>query len=82
MDEGLIIKADGRVVGVVVPVRDGFMFFSSDADLKVLEATIFPRIDMVAPRVAEIRQAKKRPQDQAAMAARPNWRAPAPVAGG
>ena len=69
MDEGLIIKSDGRIVGVVVPVRGGFMFFSSDVDLKILEGAIFPRVEMVTRRVAEIRQAK-------------DWRAPAVDVGG
>jgi hypothetical protein len=33
LDDRFLIEADGRVVGVAVRVRGGFMFFSSDPDL-------------------------------------------------
>lgn len=59
MDEGLVIESDGRVVGVAVRVRGGFMFFSTDPDLKLLEGTVFGRVEMVARQVAEIAQAKR-----------------------
>lgn len=58
MDEGIVIKNDGRIVGVAVPVRGGFMFFSSDPDLKALEATIFRQAEMIARQVAEIVRAR------------------------
>jgi hypothetical protein len=59
MDEGFVIENGGRVVGVAVRVRGGFMFFSSDPDLNELEATVFRRAEMVTRRVAEIVQAKR-----------------------
>ena len=60
MDEHLIIKNDGRAVGVAVPVHGGFLFFSSDPELKALEATVFRRAEMITRQVAEIARAKTR----------------------
>lgn len=58
MDDGVVIEHDGRVVGVAVRVRGGYMFFSSDPDLKLLEATVFRRPAMITKRVAESFHAK------------------------
>ena len=63
-DDRFLIEADGRVVGVAVRVRGGFMFFSSDPDLKELEAKIFPRAKSIGRRVAEFVQAKRGANDQ------------------
>jgi len=84
MDEDIFIETDGRVVGVVVRVRGGFMFFASDPDLKVLEATVFRRAEMVARRVAEMTlQAKRKSKEQTAIGAPQNWSASAiEVSGG
>jgi hypothetical protein len=57
-DEGIVIEVDGRIVGVAVPVRGGFMFFSFHPDLKVLEATVYRRAEMLTGRTAEILQAR------------------------
>jgi hypothetical protein len=73
MDEGLVIKNDGRVVGVAVPVRGGFMFFSSNPDLKALEATVFRRADMITRQVAEILQAKPNLIGQTGIEVLPGW---------
>ena len=66
-DDGLAIEAGGRVVGVAVRVRGGFMFFASDPEFKVLEARVFRGAEMVRRRVAEIVQAKQSSNEQAAM---------------
>jgi len=63
-DDRILIESDGRVVGVAVRVHGGFMFFSSDPDLKELEATIFPRAKSIGRRVAELVQARKGSNDQ------------------
>lgn len=52
-DDRIVIRFDGRVVGVAVRVRGGFMFFSSDPNLKELEAKIFSNAKAVGRRVAE-----------------------------
>ena|SRR6476661_1680799 len=54
MDEGIVIEHDGRVVGVAVRVRGGFMFFSSDPDFRVIEGKVFSRADMITRQVAEV----------------------------
>ena len=63
-DDRFLIEADGRVVGVAVRVRGGFMFFSSDPDLKELEAKIFPRAKSIGRRVAEFARAKRGSNNQ------------------
>ncbi len=63
-DDRFLIEANGRVVGVAVRVRGGFMFFSSDPDLKELEAKIFPRAKSIGLRVAEFARAKSSANDQ------------------
>ena len=63
-DDRILIESDGRVVGVAVRVHGGFMFFSSDPDLKELEAKIFPRAKSIGRRVAELEQARKGANDQ------------------
>jgi len=73
MDEGIVIENDGRVVGVAVRVHGGFMFFSTDPDLKVLEATVFPRVEMVTRQVAEIVQAKRSSTGRTAMEGAAGW---------
>jgi hypothetical protein len=65
-DDRFVIESDGRVVGVAVRVRGGFMFFSSDPDLKELEARIFPRAKSIARRVAEFALAKRASSNQSA----------------
>lgn len=81
-DEGVIIEADGRVVGVAVRVRGGFMFFSSDPDFNELEATVFRRAEMVTQRVAEIVQAKRCSRECTMVEAPPSWSAFAIDVGG
>jgi hypothetical protein len=67
MDEGLVIQHDGRLVGVAVRVRGGFMFFSSDPDLRALEAKVFRRLEMVSRLVAEtVRKSRSSRQGDAA----------------
>jgi hypothetical protein len=68
-DDRFLIESDGRAVGVAVRVRGGFMFFSSDPDLKELEAKIFPRAKSIGQRVAEFVQAKRNANDQSPAAA-------------
>ena len=68
-NDGLAIEANGRVVGVAVRVRGGFMFFASDPEFKVLEASIFRDAEMVRRRVAEIVQPKQSSNEQTAMEA-------------
>ena len=68
MDEGQIIEHDGRVVGVAIRVRGGFLFFSSDPDLRTLEATVFRRAELVERRVAEILEATQGSSEQCAIA--------------
>lgn len=63
-DKRFPIESDGRVVGVAVRVRGGFMFFSSDPDLKELESNIFPRVKSIGRRVAEFVRARKGANDQ------------------
>ena len=63
-DDHILIKSGGRVVGVAVRVHGGFMFFSSEPDLKELEAKIFPRAKSIGRRVAELVQARKGANDQ------------------
>ena len=58
-DDRFVIESDGRTVGVAVRVRGGFMFFSSDPNLKELEAKIFPRAKSISQRVAEFVRAKR-----------------------
>lgn len=73
IDEGLVIKNDGRVVGVAVPVRGGFLFFSSDPDLKALEATVFRRAEMITRQVAEILRAEPNLNVQTGIEVLPGW---------
>ena len=73
MDEGLIIETDGRVVGVAVRVRGGFMFFSSDPDLKILEATVFRRVEMITQRVTEILQYGGSSKEQTSIGIPPSY---------
>lgn len=63
-NDRFLIETDGRVVGVAVRVRGGFMFFSSEPDLKELEAKIFPRAKSIGRRVAEFVRAKSGANDQ------------------
>jgi hypothetical protein len=63
-EDRFLIESDGRVVGVAVRVRGGFMFFSSDPELRELEAKIFPQATAIGRRVAEFVQAKKGANDQ------------------
>jgi hypothetical protein len=63
-DDRFLIESDGRVVGVAVRVRGGFMFFSSDPDLRELEAKIFPRAKSIGRRVAEFVRRKDASNDQ------------------
>jgi hypothetical protein len=58
--EGIIIETGGQVVGVAVRVHGGFMFFSSEPELNVLEATVFRRVGMITRRASEILCAKKK----------------------
>ena len=73
MDEGILVEAVGRVVGVAVPVRGGFMFFSLDPALKVLEATVFRRAEMLTRRVAEIVQRATNLKEERATQVPPCW---------
>jgi hypothetical protein len=82
MDEDLIIENDGRVVGVAVRVRGGFMFFSSDPDLNELEATVFRRAETIMRRVAEIAQAKRCSGERTVIEAPPSRSATAIDGGG
>ena len=68
-DDRFLIESDGRAVGVAVRVRGGFMFFSSDPDLKELEAKIFPRAKSIGQRVTEFVRAKRNANDQSLAAA-------------
>lgn len=68
---------EGRVVGVAVHVRGGFMFFSSDPDLKGLEATVFRRVKMISQRVVEIIDANRISKGESATKAPHNWTAAA-----
>lgn len=72
MDESLIVKIAGRVVGVAVRVRGGFMFFSSEPALNVLEARVFRHAEMVTRRVAEIVETRKNPREESALQAPPS----------
>jgi len=58
MDEYIVIAAGGRDVGIAVRVRGGFMFFSSEPEFRILEATVLSRAEMFAQRAAEIEQQK------------------------
>ncbi len=57
LDNRFIIESNGRVAGVAVRVRGGFMFFSSDPALKQLEGSIYPHAKSIGRRVAEFTQA-------------------------
>jgi len=81
MDEGIVIEHDGRVVGVAVRVRGGFMFFSPDPDLRVLEGNVFGRAEMVTRRVAEVVRAMRISNKRSAVA-HPSWSASAIDSGG
>jgi len=46
MKERIIIETDGLIVGAVVRVNGGFVFFASDPDLKLLEGALFSRAEI------------------------------------
>jgi hypothetical protein len=78
-DEGLAIETNGRVVGVAVRVRGGFMFFASDPEFKMLEANVFRSAEMIRRRVTDIVQAKQSLKEPTAIGVPPNGSA-APIA--
>ena len=60
MEEDLVIERDGRVIGVAVRVRGGFMFFSCDPFFKALEGTVYQQAEIISQRVTASLQAKRR----------------------
>ena len=54
MKERIVIETDGLIVGALVRVNGGFVFFASDPDLRVLEGALFSRAE-----IASLVQAKK-----------------------
>jgi hypothetical protein len=82
MDQAIAIEADGRVVGVAVRVRGGFMFFSLDPHLNELEATVFRRAETIAQRAAETMQSRRCWSDHTVVEAPPTWSSSAIEAGG
>jgi hypothetical protein len=73
MDQAIVIEIDGRIVGVAVRVRGGFMFFSTDPHLNELEATIFRRAEAITQRVAEIVQSRRCSRDHTVVEAPKTW---------
>jgi hypothetical protein len=65
--QSVVIEHDGRVVGVAVRVRGGFLFLSSEREFKALEAKLFRRIQTLKDQVAEIARSNAPPLEERAI---------------